>query len=211
MFCSSHNTGVQAALKAVDSKIGRLVVFGTPAEEGQGGKIMMIENGCFNEVDFIMMVHPSTYNAAFPTYIAHAGVTVIFKGHEAHASGGPWEGINALDAAVMAYSGISTMSQQMKPTWRVHGIIAEGGTAVNVIPARTRLEFGGHAPTIAELQILKKKMTSVFEAAALATGQSQNKVSSGTSSLTAGTSRTDTKIKDCGTLLKSFGMKKPFI
>lgn len=163
--------GLQAALKAATSDIGRVVVFGTPAEEGGGGKIKMIENGCFDEVDFIMMVHPNPYDAAFPTYIACAKVSVIYKGREAHASGGPWEGINALDAAVMAYNGISTMRQQLKPTWRVHGIIAEGGTAFNVIPSRTLLEIGGRAPTMAELKILKKKMNCVFEAAALATGQ----------------------------------------
>lgn len=162
--------GVQAALRVADADIGQVIVFGTPAEEGQGGKIKMINNGCFDEVDFIMMVHPNPYDAAFPTYIACAKVTVIYKGHEAHASGGPWEGINALDAAVMAYNGISTMRQQMKPTWRVHGIITEGGTAFNVIPSRTKLEFGGRAPTMAELKEVKMKMTSVFQAAALATG-----------------------------------------
>ena len=156
-----------------DVELGRVVVFGTPAEESQGGKIKMIEKGCFDEVDFVMMVHPNPYDAAFPTYIARASVSVIYHGHEAHASAGPWQGINALDAAVMAYNGISTMRQQMKPTWRVHGIVAEGGTTVNVIPSRTRLEFGVRAPTIAELQVLKKKMTYVFQAAALATGQCQ--------------------------------------
>jgi amidohydrolase len=171
IFHFSYNLGVQAALKAAPtSDLGRVIVYGTPAEEGGGGKVKMINNDCFNEVDFIMMVHPNPYDAAFPTYIACATVTVIFKGHSAHASGGPWEGVNALDAAVMAYNGISTMRQQMKPSWRAHGIIAEGGTAFNVIPARTRLVCGVRAPTVPELKILKKKIHSVFEAAALATG-----------------------------------------
>ncbi len=155
---------------APSSDLGRVIVYGTPAEEGGGGKIKMIKNGCFDEVDFIMMVHPSNYNAAFPTYIACMKSEVVYKGHAAHASGGPWEGVNALDAAVMAYTGISTMRQQMKPSWRAHGIIAEGGTAFNIIPARTRLVCGARAPTVPELKILKKKMDSVFEAAALATG-----------------------------------------
>jgi metal-dependent amidase/aminoacylase/carboxypeptidase family protein len=155
---------------APSSDLGRVIVYGTPAEEGGGGKIKMIKKGCFDEVDFIMMVHPSNYNAAFPTYIACMKSEVVYKGHAAHASGGPWEGVNALDAAVMAYTGISTMRQQMKPSWRAHGIIAEGGTAFNIIPARTRLVCGARAPTVPELKILKKKMDSVFEAAALATG-----------------------------------------
>jgi metal-dependent amidase/aminoacylase/carboxypeptidase family protein len=147
-----------------------VIVYGTPAEEGGGGKVEMIKNGCFDEVDFIMMVHPNPYDAAFPTYIGCVAATVIYKGHAAHASGGPWEGVNALDAAVMAYTGISTMRQQMKPSWRASCVIAEGGTAFNVIPARTRIQCGARAPTVPELKILKKKMHAVFEAAALATG-----------------------------------------
>jgi amidohydrolase len=147
-----------------------VIVYGTPAEEGGGGKVEMIKNGCFDEVDFIMMVHPNPYDAAFPTYIGCVTATVIYKGHAAHASGGPWEGVNALDAAVMAYTGISTMRQQMKPSWRASCVIAEGGTAFNVIPARARIQCGARAPTVPELKILKKKMHAVFEAAALATG-----------------------------------------
>ena len=170
-FVSLYYLGVQAAIKAATtSGLGRVMVYGTPGEEGGGGKIKMINNGCFNEVDFIMMVHPNPYDAAFPTYIACVSVTVIYKGHAAHASGGPWEGVNALDAAVMAYNSISMMRQQMKPSWRAHAIIAEGGTAFNVIPARTRLECGARAPTVPDLKILKKKMHALFEAAAQATG-----------------------------------------
>lgn len=164
------NVGVQAALKS-SSSLGRVVVYGTPAEEGGGGKIKMIKNKCFEEVDFIMMAHPHSYNAAFPTYIACIGVKVTYKGHQAHASGGPWEGVNALDAAVMAYNGISMMRQQMKPTWRIHAIITEGGTAFNVIPARASLHCGVRAPTIPELKILKKKVHSIFEASARSTGE----------------------------------------
>lgn len=165
--------GVQAALKAASNPegLGRVIVYGTPAEEGGGGKVKMINNGCFNEVDFIMMVHPNPYDAAFPTYIACVKVVVVYKGHAAHASGGPWEGVNALDAAVMAYNGLSTMRQQMKPSWRAHAIIAEGGVAFNIIPAKSRMECGARAPTMPELKILKNKMQAVFTAAALATGQ----------------------------------------
>lgn len=163
--------GMKAALKDSPSlALGRVIVYGTPAEEGGGGKIRMINKDCFNEVDFIMMAHPNPYDAAFPTYIACCSVTVIYKGHEAHASGGPWEGVNALDAAVMAYNGISMMRQQMKPSWRAHCIIAEGGTAFNIIPARSRLQCGVRAPTMPELKVLKKKTHSLFEAAAQATG-----------------------------------------
>ena len=165
------HAGVQAALKASStSQLGKVIVYGTPAEEGGAGKVKMINSGCFNDVDFIMMAHPNPYDAAFPTYIACVQVTVIYSGHAAHASGGPWEGVNALDAAVMAYNGISMLRQQMKPTWRAHAIIPEGGTSFNVIPARTRLVCGARAPTVPELKVLKKKIHSIFEAAAQATG-----------------------------------------
>ena len=149
----------------------KIVVFGTPAEEGGGGKILMINNGCFKGVDLCMMVHPSPVDMLKPTILARDKVTVTYKGHASHAAAFPWEGVNALDAAVMAYNSISVLRQQMKPTWRVHGIITEGGVKPNIIPDRTQLQYYLRAPTVEELDLLRQKVTSCFEAAATATGK----------------------------------------
>ncbi|XP_031574744.1 peptidase M20 domain-containing protein 2-like [Actinia tenebrosa] len=162
--------GIKAALAATDNKLGRVRVLGTPAEEGGGGKVLMIKNGCFKDVDFCMMVHPCPTDSTVPSVLARETAFVTYKGYAAHAAAFPWEGINALDAAVMAYNSVSAMRQQMKPTWRVHGVICEGGVKPNIIPDKTRLEFFFRAPTDGEIDELKQKLAGCFEGAAKATG-----------------------------------------
>lgn len=149
----------------------KIAVFGTPAEEFGGGKILMIDNGCFKDVDFCMMVHPCPVDVLKATIVSGHSVTVTFKGHAAHAAAFPWEGINALDAAVIAYNNISVLRQQIKPSWLVHGIISEGGVKPNIIPDRAQLRFCVRAPNDEELSKFAKKVTNCFKSAALATGR----------------------------------------
>jgi len=146
------------------------VVLGTPAEEGGGGKIKMIENGCFDEVDFCLMAHPKPFNCVYPTCLAMQDVRVLFHGVSSHASAFPWEGINALDAAVMAYNALSVLRQQLKPSWRLHGVITDGGAKPNIIPEKASLAYYVRAPTEKELDTLREKVHRCFESAAQATG-----------------------------------------
>ncbi|EDV29530.1 uncharacterized protein TRIADDRAFT_19407 [Trichoplax adhaerens] len=162
--------GIKAAIESSQNDLGQVVVYGTPAEEGGGGKITMIKEGCFDDIDVAMMVHPCTYEAGFANVLAHMSLTITYEGQNAHASAYPWEGINALDAAVQAYVNISTMRQQFKPSWRIHGIIADGGVKPNIIPSKTVLEYGIRAPTDAEIQELRRKCEHCFQSAAEATG-----------------------------------------
>ncbi|XP_031566899.1 peptidase M20 domain-containing protein 2-like [Actinia tenebrosa] len=168
--------GLKAALEAAGIELGRVVVQGTPAEEGGGGKIIMINNGCFDDLDICMMVHPKPFNCIYPTCLARREVTVTYNGYAAHAAAFPWEGINALDAAIMAYNSVSVMRQQMKPTWRVHGILTNGGVKPNIIPDKTSLLYYIRTPTESEMDILRDKVQLCFEAAAKATGCSVNMV-----------------------------------
>ena len=166
------HAGLKIALECVNQKPKvKIVVLGTPAEEGGGGKVLMINNGCFKNIDFCMMVHPTTEDVLKPIHLAFESVTVTYKGHAAHAAAFPWEGINALDAAVMAYTNISVLRQQLKPTWRVHVIISKGGVKPNIIPDRAQLMCCIRAVTDEELEMLKEKVTSCFQAAATATGK----------------------------------------
>lgn len=135
-----------------------------------GGKVAMIENGCFEDVDISMMVHPYPKDAAFVGSLATKFGYITYKGCASHASVFPWQGTNALDAAVMAYSGISMMRQQMKPSWRVHGVILDGGVKCSIIPAKTKMEFCLRAPNKAELDEVQAKVTGCFNSAAMATG-----------------------------------------
>ena len=148
------------------------MILGTPAEEGGGGKVKMIDSGCYSDLDFCMMVHPapSVHDNVFPFSLAFTSFIATFKGHSAHAAAFPWEGINALDAAVSAYNSISMLRQQMKPTWRVHTIITEGGVKPNIIPEKAVIEIAVRAPTKEEMESLKSKVVACCQAAAKATG-----------------------------------------
>ncbi len=101
----------------------------------------MIENGAFGDIDISMMVHPFPSTIVQPSIIAVKQLDVTYTGKAAHAAAFPWEGVNALDAAVMAYTSISALRQQTKPTCRVHGIITNGGAKPNIIPEKCRLIF----------------------------------------------------------------------
>ena len=157
---------------------GTVVVLGTPAEERDGGKADLIRNGAFDDVDAALMMHPGGQSPQMPPgsvrvrakpNALHA-LTVRYTGKNAHAAGRPWDGLNALDAMLHAYGGISLLRQQMRPSARVHGIITEGGQAPNIIPDKTAAYFYVREDDVAHLEELKPRVVACFEAAALATG-----------------------------------------
>lgn len=163
--------GAGVALAPLVDQLGiRLTVLGTPAEEKFGGKIDLIEAGAFEGVDAAMMVHPSTADVVDPRVIAVAHLDIHYRGKAAHASAFPQQGINALDAAVQAYVNISTLRQHIYPTDKLHGIIAEGGDAPNVIPEYTRSSWYVRAEDRSRLDDLLPRVLACFEAAATATG-----------------------------------------
>ncbi|KAJ6665805.1 hypothetical protein lerEdw1_001277 [Lerista edwardsae] len=96
-------------------------VIGTPAEEGAAGKAKLIDAGAFDNLDVVFMAHPYQEDMAYKPALTHHNLTVKYYGKASHAAAYPWEGVNALDAAVLAYNNLSVLRQQMKPTWRVHG------------------------------------------------------------------------------------------
>lgn len=157
---------------------GRVRILGTPAEESIGGKIKLIEAGAFKDVGACLMMHPTSQSVwpddvlgdAFDRTMAITGFKVTFRGKPAHAALAPWNGLNALDAAVAGYNNISLLRQQIRPDERIHGIIADGGKAANIIPEHTVLEYGVRAPTLARAQALSKRAHACFKGAAEATG-----------------------------------------
>ena len=162
--------GLKAALESSNAPKGRLTVMGTPAEEGGGGKEYLIQNGAFEDVDIAMMVHPTPHSAVRAIWNCVTSLKITYTGKAAHAAAFPWEGVNALDAAVMAYTSISVLRQQMKPTWRVHGVITNGGAKPNIIPEKTSMEYYIRAPSKSDLASLRNKVDCCFEAAAKNTG-----------------------------------------
>ena len=163
--------GAGLALAAVADQIGLAVrVLGTPAEEGGGGKIFMLERGAFEGVHAAMMVHPWPTERLTGSCLAVAHFDVHFGGKEAHASAAPWEGINALDAMTVSQVALGLLRQQLPPGDQVHGVITRGGAAANVIPAVVTGRFMVRSRTIEGLGALEPRIRACFEAGALATG-----------------------------------------
>ena len=136
------DTGAGIALsKVVGETGGRVVVLGTPAEETDGVKVDMANADTFDDVDVALCTHPSDQNLMSNVSLAMEALEFEFFGKTAHAAGAPWEGINALDAAINMFNLVNAGRQQLRPDARVHGIIAEGGVAANIIPEYTRVFF----------------------------------------------------------------------
>ncbi|MEP7048655.1 MAG: M20 family metallopeptidase [Ilumatobacteraceae bacterium] len=159
--------GLAAALVA-EQVGGRLRIMGTPAEEGGGGKIEMARRGAFKGVGAAMMVHPADADLISMDTIALQELQVRYHGKAAHAAAAPWEGRNALDAAVLGYINIAAMRQHIRPTERIHGIITKGGDKANIVPAEAAMEWIVRSTTIESLQPLKQRVLTSLESAASA-------------------------------------------
>jgi len=170
---AAAGAGAGAALaRVVGRSGGTVVVLGTPGEEGGGGKVMMARAGAFEGVDAAMMVHPAGDDLTSMRTLAVTEIEVVFHGRAAHASAAPQEGINALDALVLAYQAIAQLRQHIRSSERVHGIITDGGQAPNVVPERAAGLFYVRAATLAALAPLRERVLACFEAGARAAGAS---------------------------------------
>lgn len=150
---------------------GRVQVIGTPAEEGGGGKVIMVDKGVFKDVDAAMMFHPTSgVNMVHRGGLACQDITFTFHGKPSHAAAAPWNGVNALDAVIQTFVNIGLSRQQLRPDARIHGIITKGGDAANVIPELTECVFIVRAEKAPYLAEIKEKVIACARAAALATG-----------------------------------------
>lgn len=171
-----HNTmaasgvGAAVALAAVrDAWAGEVVFLGTPAEERGSGKEIMIRDGLFADVDAALLYHPCDRNHVECAPLASEDVEVTFAGFAAHAASDPWMGRNALDALIQLFVSVGLWRQQLPTHCRVHGIIQEGGTAANIIPARTKAWFMIRSADQAFYDnVMKPRFTALCEAAAKA-------------------------------------------
>lgn len=145
-------------------------VYGTPAEEGGGGKIELLDRGAFAGVDLAMMVHPAPVDVAEARPFAVSHSKISYTGKSAHAAAYPETGINAADAFTVAQVAIGLLRQQLPASVRVHGVVTHAGDAPNAIPERSTGRWYVRAETLAELAELEPRVMRVFEAGALATG-----------------------------------------
>ena len=163
--------GAGLALAPLADHLGITVkVMGTPAEEGGGGKILMLERGAFAGVNAAMMVHPAPVESVRMPCLAVSHVDVHYTGKEAHASAFPERGLNAADALTVAQVGIGLLRQHVGPSARIHGIVTRGGDAPNVVPSHTVGKWFIREQSMEALAELEPRVHRCFEAGALATG-----------------------------------------
>ncbi len=150
---------------------GTLQVIGTPAEEGGGGKIVLLEAGVFDGLDAALMLHPASVDQAGMATLASVKYEVAYSGVPAHAAMAPHLGRNALDAVRLALAGIDAMRQHVRSDVRMHAIITHGGDAANIIPERASMTCVSRAADAGHLHgELVPRLRDVFEGAALMTG-----------------------------------------
>jgi len=163
--------GAGLAMKAVLPELaGTILVVGTPAEEGGGGKVTMVDAGLFDGVDAALIVHPSGQNKTRSTSLTSYKISIEFYGQAAHAAARPDEGINALDALILTYNGINALRQHLRDDVRIHGVITHGGDAPNIVPDYTQAKFYVRAADIPYTLGVLDKVRACAEGAARATG-----------------------------------------
>ncbi|HBG1562387.1 TPA: M20 family metallopeptidase [Clostridioides difficile] len=149
---------------------GTVKVFGTPAEERVGGKITMIKEGVFNNVDAALILHPS--DASMPDDISFAQVNLKFDftGKASHAAAFPWEGKSALSGVIALFNSVNSMRLHLKDYARVHGIITDGGSIHNIIPEKSTAIFNVRALSIEYLNEICEMLKNCAKGAAISTG-----------------------------------------
>lgn len=148
---------------------GDIVVLGCPAEEGGKGKVIMLDNGGFENIDYAMMIHTSDANMIQRKGLAACNVVVEYTGKEVHSKM-PAKGINALTALIKFFVALDMQRQLWPDSGRCNGIITHGGTAPNIVPGYAAAKFTVRAATIAELKAMMEDMERLAKAEELAIG-----------------------------------------
>ena len=165
------SAGAGVVLSKVLHEIGgKVIVYGTPAEETNGGKVILAEAGVFDELDAAMIVHPDGETRASGSSSALYPIRFIYKGKTAHAASCPEKGINALNSVIQLFNGIDALRQHVTPDVKMHGIITKGGVAANIVPDEAVADFYFRASTKERVTEVVEKVKKIAEGAALMTG-----------------------------------------
>lgn len=173
-----HNLIATAAMKAFietaeylkkNNTPGKAVLLGTPAEEGFGGKVYLIEKHAFDGADIVLISHPFHLAGIGPSTMGISHLQVEFFGKSAHASMAPECGINALDAMLMLFNSVGLYRQQMAKSCQIHGVIIDGGKAPNIIPDYTKALFYTRSHISSDHTAIDEAFKHMAEGAALAT------------------------------------------
>jgi amidohydrolase len=151
---------------------GQIVLMGTPAEEGGGGKITLLDQGAFNGVDAAIMAHPCDSEYSSSPVLAMEYLRITFHGRAAHAAAAPWSGVSALSAVLQTFQSVDAARLHFRDLSRVHGIITNGGQAANIVPELAQCEFIARAITAKHASEIAQRIRRCADAAAMATAAS---------------------------------------
>lgn len=179
--CGHNIIGAQSSLAAAGLRAvlgecgGRVIVFGSPAEEGGDGgcaKAAFADQGLFKDVSAALMAHPGSGSFASPTPATLAVKCHQFEffGKTAHAAQAPENGVNALDAMILFFNGVALLRQQTTEDTRIHGVITHGGDVPNIIPGYAKAKFYVRNATKAAAAENLERLINIAKGAAMATG-----------------------------------------
>ncbi|MFF1478112.1 amidohydrolase [Streptomyces sp. NPDC058301] len=160
---------LHAALGEVD---GSVLVVGTPAEEGGGGKVVEVDAGVFDEVDAALMFHPGVHDWTWAPLTAQTQIRIGFRGRAAHPTGNPTEGVDALAALIQLFNTLAVLDRRLPRGSHVQGIVTQGGVATNIVPEYAEGLFGLRGATTAALEELVRGLGEAARGVAAATGTS---------------------------------------
>jgi amidohydrolase len=158
-----------AEIMREDDIPGTMVVLGTPAEEGGGGKVLMVKNGGIEGIDAVIMAHPAGITMGDSGSLAMESYSVAYHGQSSHAAAFPHKGRNALDAIRLLYNGVDAWRQQLPDNCRIHGIITKGGEAPNIIPDEASCFFFLRSRNNEVLENMVERFKKIAQGASLMT------------------------------------------
>lgn len=171
---ATMSVGAAIGLSKLANEInGKIVVLGTPGEEGGGGKVIMIDNGCFDDIDYALMIHPSTTNLICRGGLATRKIKIEYHGESAHSSS-PEKGINALQAVIQTFNCIDHIRAILPLKTNINGIITEGGKVPNVITDYASCSFSVRADTVSDLKIVVNHIERIVDSVENLTGAKAN-------------------------------------
>lgn len=177
--CGHHLFGTASTAAAIAAKAwldasgqpGTIRLYGTPAEEGGAGKVYLVREGLFDDVDIVLHWHPSDRNDASPsTSLANRSAKFRFHGVSTHAAGAPERGRSALDGVEAMNLMVNMMREHVPSETRIHYVITRGGFAPNVVPDFAEVYYYVRHPNAKTLEGIWERVVKVAEGAALGTG-----------------------------------------
>jgi aminobenzoyl-glutamate utilization protein B len=177
--CGHNLFGTASAAAAIEvknwlkstGKSGTIKIYGCPAEEGGSGKVYMVREGLFNDVDVVLHWHPGNQNSADAgTSLANVNAKFRFRGVASHAAASPERGRSALDGVEAMDYMVNMMREHIPQDTRIHYVITKGGDAPNVVPAFAEVYYYARHKDRDVVKSIWKRIEDAAQGAALGTG-----------------------------------------